>query len=107
MRLKDGVQIAGLRREMQPAIEAAQKAFAARNVECVITSALDGKHKSQSLHYLGLALDFRTRHVSEEARQEIALEIASELGGDFDVVLERTHLHVEYQPKSEIKVAHA
>jgi len=66
----------------------------------VITSAVDGVHSPTSLHYRGLALDFRTRTVPADERQALRDAIAKALGPDFDVVLESDHLHVEWDPKT-------
>lgn len=65
----------------------------------VITSALDSEHRVGSLHYVGLALDYRTRHIPAEQLITIADTIRQRLGEQFDVVLESDHLHVEFQPK--------
>ena len=65
---------------------------------CEITSGRDGKHKVRSLHYSGNALDFRTRTVPAQLQEELVGKIRRALGQDFQVVLEPTHLHVEYQP---------
>lgn len=69
--------------------------------EVTITSATDGQHMLTSLHYSGSAIDFRTRDLglSREGLGDLAGELSSALGPDFDVVLEDTHLHVEWQPK--------
>lgn len=70
------------------------------NYECVITSATEGSHSIGSLHYSGEALDFRTNHIPlKVVLDQMVTDIKLALGGDFDVVLEQDHLHVEFQPK--------
>jgi len=71
---------------------------------CVITSANDGTHKAESLHYSGQALDFRTHGLREKGIDPASLVavIAATLGPDFDVLLEdpstiNEHIHVEWQ----------
>lgn len=80
-----------------------------------ITSANDGEHKDGSLHYINRAFDFRTRNVTvpasadpragsasilrEKVLQEWASRIRAALGHNYDVVLEKDHLHVEWDPK--------
>jgi hypothetical protein len=56
----------------------------------------DGRHMRGSLHYVGNAADLRfpKRHPDQ-----IATELRKRLGSDFDVVVEKTHIHIEYQPK--------
>lgn len=63
-----------------------------------ITSIADGKHKIDSKHYdkpYSNAIDYRIWNVLNS----LVREIKKELGPDYDVVLEKDHLHVEYDPK--------
>jgi hypothetical protein len=62
----------------------------------VITSVTDGKHGKNSLHPMGKAVDLRLPPAYLTA---IFNKIAEALGPDFDVVLEATHIHVEFDPK--------
>jgi len=72
---------------------------------CVITSANDGKHAVDSLHYGGRACDYRTKYLGLDGRElELRGRVKDALGSDFDVVMEdiggeNEHLHVEYDPK--------
>lgn len=81
--------------------------------EVIVTVGEEGVHKTNSKHYSGNALDFRTKHLSSYASpparvdmlQAIARKLKTSLGPDYDVVLENInelneHLHVEYDPKS-------
>jgi hypothetical protein len=64
-----------------------------------ITSADDSKHMAGSFHYLGLALDFRSYYwLVHIAPFELANKLAVVLGDEFDVVLEKDHIHIEYDP---------
>lgn len=71
--------------------------------EAIITAGGDGKHSARSKHYAennpsGMveALDFRTWGVDPE---QAALRTRNRLGRDYDVVVEKTHMHVEYDPE--------
>jgi len=64
--------------------------------ELVVTSTYEGDHSAGSLHYADLAFDIR---LPKAKATTIALEIQQALGEDFDVVLEPTHIHIEYDPK--------
>ncbi len=64
----------------------------------IITSGRDGKHSANSLHYSGNALDLRTRDLRDDQKQRYRKVLADELGPDFDVVLEKSHIHLEYDP---------
>ena len=63
----------------------------------VITSGNDGKHMKNSKHYSNEAIDIRTNNMIDP--DTVALRIKGLLGKDFDVVLEQTHIHIEYDPK--------
>ena len=67
-----------------------------------ITSANDSKHMVGSLHYENKAFDIRTRNIinKEKFAPKWTEAMQRELGGDYDVVWERTHLHVEYDPET-------
>lgn len=97
---KVGVDLRGLQPEMLPVMIAACARFEEVGAPYVmITSGLDGKHSAKSLHYSGRALDFRTRHISEASISILANLLRQDLGGQYDVVLEPTHLHIEFDPK--------
>ena len=67
--------------------------------EAIITTARDGEHSRTSLHYRGRALDLRTRDLTESQKTLYRDSLAEALGDDWDVVLETTHIHVEFDPK--------
>ena len=71
-----------------------------------IPSINDGKHSDGSKHYEGLAFDTRTRDEGphfqqwpDELKRQIAQTARNRLGPDYDVVVERTHIHTEFHPK--------
>jgi len=69
-------------------------------VACVITSAHDSTHHNGSLHYVGRAIDVRTREMSAGQQQEVLSVCKLKLAPlGFDVVMEADHLHIEYDPK--------
>jgi len=68
-----------------------------------LTSGTDGKHSARSLHYaenspngLARAIDLRTWNVDPHAAAE---KLRKRLNSHFDVVVESTHIHLEYQIK--------
>lgn len=70
----------------------------------LITSARDGTHGLNSLHYAGRAIDVRTRDVfPRDNRINYRDALREELGDDFDVVYEESessnHIHIEYDPE--------
>ena len=67
--------------------------------ECVVTEGCGGTHSERSRHYDGLALDLRTNHMKADHRLELAVNLSTALGPEFDVVMESDHTHVEWDPK--------
>lgn len=99
---KPGVIIQGLKPIMFPLIVYASnihfKLFNSKKM--VITSVLDGKHMKGSKHYRGLAIDVRIydKPKDEVHRFYYTLTYDSNLK-DYDIVLEKDHIHIEYDPK--------
>jgi hypothetical protein len=99
--VKVGTDFLGLHPALVVAIFVAEDAFhTIARANCVVTSASDGEHSRKSLHYVGHAVDLRTRHVPKHLHEQIRDRIAQDVGDQFDVVLEPTHIHVEWQPKT-------
>lgn len=106
MRFKHGVRLTDLCPQMALAACVVREVYRALDPECscTVTSANDSKHSEKSLHYGGLALDFRT-HDFKADKQELLRELRDALGPEFDVLLEaegtpNEHVHLEYDPKS-------
>lgn len=97
--IKNGVDLRGLTPQMAIAYTIACRCYG--QYDCVITSASDGKHGPNSLHYNGQALDLRTRHINGQGLQLVVDKLKEALGSQFDVVLESDHIHLEYDPKDK------
>ncbi|RLC84240.1 MAG: hypothetical protein DRI93_03245 [Aquificota bacterium] len=97
MLLKLGVDISRLRRPIRRALNRIDRVFRDHGLEAVITSTYEGNHSPSSLHYANLAVDIRLPKKLSPA--EITQELRDALGSDYDVVLERDHIHIEYDPK--------
>lgn len=100
--IKPGVRITGMRPEILLAVVAAERVYAQAGFDCTITACVDGRHTTGSLHYAGAAIDVRTRNVPADRLPKVAGQIRECLAGDFDVILESTHLHIEFQPKQAL-----
>lgn len=84
--------------ETQIAMDAADKLhwdMTSRELE--VTSAVDGKHSKHSRHYVGLAFDIRQWYLPRIDR--FVSELQRQLGINYDVVREDTHIHCEYDPE--------
>jgi hypothetical protein len=97
--LDEQVSISNLTPQMLLGVLIVRDRYRAMGYECNITAGRDGKHKKNSLHYSGNAIDFRIRDVPQQIRTDLSSRIRRSLGQDFQVVLHNTHLHVEYQPQ--------
>lgn len=96
MKIKKGVILAGLQLPMRKALTSADVLWSNMGKELVVTSGLEGTHSAGSLHYYGYALDFRTYYFSARIKQVIADRLALRLGEKYTVVVEKTHIHVQY-----------
>jgi len=76
----------------------AERVYSDMGRECVITSLMDGTHMPTSLHYKGSAVDLRTNYFNNAQKRIATRRLKEELGGNYDVVLEHHHIHVEYDP---------
>ncbi|RLC47034.1 MAG: hypothetical protein DRH57_04840 [Candidatus Cloacimonadota bacterium] len=96
MLLKLGVDISKLKRPMRRALNLIDQAFKDFGEEAVITSTYEGDHMPSSLHYAHLAVDVRLPRGNVDAVVN-ALKLL--LGKDYDIVVEKDHIHIEYDPK--------
>lgn len=99
MQIKTGVKLNGIKPEIVLAIIIIETIYSKWDKELVITEATGGKHGRASLHYAGLAIDIRTNYFTNEEKQLVARDLREALGENYDVVVETSHIHVEFQPK--------
>ncbi|MCH8067789.1 MAG: hypothetical protein IID16_00745 [Candidatus Marinimicrobia bacterium] len=99
MKLKKGVRTLGIRPELVLAIMVAEKIYLDKGKELVITSLSGGEHSDTSLHYAGSGVDLRTRYFTKKQKLEVFNALKKKLTRDYDVILEKTHIHIEYQPR--------
>lgn len=100
MKVKKGADVKGLSEQVWFALGVCAAESRQLGVGLVVTSGRDGAHRPGSLHYTGNAVDIRTRDLSPAAQKdfhEYLKGLLDRLG--FDVVLERDHLHIEWDPK--------
>lgn len=105
MKLKEGVDPRHICNELMVALFVADTIWKVHGEELVVTEiyAVDG-HSDASLHYDGKAADLRTRYFHESEVPAIAGRLREALGDTrgrfYDVVVHKTHIHIEWQPKS-------
>lgn len=101
---KHGVQVNDVWPVMFRAIADVAEVYAEYGYQTVVTSISDGQHSANSFHYRGRAVDFRTKHLEGGSMGPLARQvfnkIREKLGDkDFDFVMHKTHIHIEYDPK--------
>lgn len=107
MIFKKGVKVAGAKPELLlglSALEAALREVKGLDYQMVVTSIGDGKHKTGSRHYLGLAADIRSRGLSDAEIEQALLRGKTYLTDEFDLIheypgLPKQHFHLEFDPK--------
>jgi len=71
----------------------------ALEIDATITSGTDGKHMPTSRHYTGEALDVRSRNMKPALRAVFVTHLRDRLGKSYQVVEEKDHIHIEYDPQ--------
>jgi hypothetical protein len=126
MRVKPGVSFFRVGPAVEAALDIADKVYIREvGFEATVTSCRDGNHSLDSLHYYRWwdprrwpsdpegsqgAFDLRTwpkpwvpgqmrRATKDRLALEIQTALAEEFPGEFQVVVESDHLHVEHDPR--------
>ena len=101
MKIKQGVRLLGVHPAVILAAGIVDEVFNALAGHGVtITGGIEGSHSRSSLHYIGHAMDFRTRRdgIDKTLANQIANELRARMPTDFDVIVHETHIHLEWQP---------
>ena len=101
------VSLVGLKPQMVLALVIVEKIYDRYGVDLVITSGCEGKHKTGSLHPLGLAVDVRKRDfastlVVEAVVEEMQVKLNGRAGnqyGEYDITISPFNIHMEFDPK--------
>lgn len=101
MRLKADVVPFGLKPEMVIAYLIVGEVYRDWGYTLTVTSGVEGKHHDFSIHYLGYALDFRTKNLKPADRKTMLKEIRIALGPCYRIhySAKPPHFHVEFRPK--------
>lgn len=96
---KSNVSVDNLTQELYEGLLVVEEVYEQYGYYCMVTSSDDGQHGPGTLHGSGKAADIRTRHLPEDVKKLIYLSIKRRLEPmGFDVVLESTHIHLEFDP---------
>lgn len=94
---KKGVSLSGLQPEALWGIDQCLDVFHENNLPMTLTSCRDGKHGKHSHHHKGLAWDIRIWDIVA-VTDEYCTALREKLGSDYQVIIEKDHIHVEYDP---------
>jgi hypothetical protein len=113
------VSFDGLNEEhMRPVLSIVRDVYKDHGIECVVTAGTEAFrldvhnglvsfiHSIDSLHPFGLALDFSLRGVKKIIAVQVQVEIQKrldEISEWYDVVLHDSHIHIEYDRKTNLK----
>ena len=115
MKIDNNASIENLDPSMRPVLAMANKIWALLGQELVVTCGVNGTHSAGSLHYYGCAVDLRTRYFDDKGSKAAAMlkdalkefnrqvqetiYIGSpEQAGTYAVVIESSHIHVQFKP---------
>lgn len=98
IKFKEGVRLVELNDALLKMFEGIDKVFLVMGHVPTITSVNDGAHMQGSKHYSNEAVDLRTRDIQQYSLEEVCNDLRNILGPDYDVVLEKDHCHLEYDP---------
>lgn len=99
MKIKSGVNVVGLRPMIITIIPIVNDVIRWTGSEMVITSAMEGEHMVNSLHPKGRAIDIRLPCEEHSKNEWVVSILQVVLGKNYDVVLEKDHIHIEYDPE--------
>jgi len=93
--MKAGVYIDRLKRQCRRVLPRLVAIYAKYGYDLIITSTYEGTHSPGSLHYCDEAFDIDD---PPDHLEPIMIEIKEALGPKFDVIYEKNHIHIEYDP---------
>jgi len=105
--IKSGVDVRELQPKIWTAVYVYESLLNKLKRKTWITSGTEGKHSPSSFHYIGLACDLRIKNIPKDKVQAVFNEFKALLGDIYDVVLHKTHIHVEYDPRRMLYKKHS
>ena len=99
MIVKDGTTLLGLHPKMQIANCIVAVIYFKNGFKFRLTAGVDQfGHSAKSFHPKGRACDWGIQGLSIQQVKDLRDEIDLKLGPDYDIVLEKDHIHGEYDP---------
>lgn len=101
--LEKGVVLYPLHPLMPWANHVVASAFAEAGYDTVVTAGLNGTHSPGSLHPLGMALDYRSRHLPAHInRDKFAAAVQAKLGPKYFFAHETNPVHFHLQVETTV-----
>jgi len=100
MKFKEGVKTGvSLQPEIISKFPMIERLCTEYGIEFVVTSAVEGRHKQNSKHYVGMAIDMRSRtfrdgSMGDDCRTFVE-HLQGLLGDDYFVLQEKHHIHIQ------------
>lgn len=104
MKIKRGrysASIAGIKPEAVLGIIVCMTVFQELHHSFQLSSGIEGPHRDRRLHFVGLSFDISSGSILPQAQRTITCLLIERLGDEFDVVREKDHWHIEFQPKRQ------
>ncbi len=97
--IKQGASVFNLKPEMVMAYFIACGVYNKYGHDCILTEGTGARHSKGSQHPLGYAIDLRISNLHPEEITKITDLIRASLAGEYQVILETDHIHIEFDPK--------
>lgn len=98
--LKQGVILDGAKEVTIKGMNLAALVYLFHGHTMTITAVMDGKHMPGSFHKKGLAFDTRIRDLPENIMMDIFRDCNECFDPAWDIILEKDHLHFEYDTRN-------
>ncbi len=103
--IKAGAKLAGLKTEILVGLLIVEKVIESYGFDTTITEGTGGEHMPNSLHYVGLAVDIRSKNLNLPlTKASVIAEAKLSLGDEYGFILENEglpneHYHLQFKPK--------
>ena len=86
----------GIRPELVLVLIAVREIEHELRLDVWVTAIVNGRHRHESSHYLGCAVDVDD---VGDRNELLASELETRLPPDYDVIDEGSHVHIQFEPK--------
>jgi hypothetical protein len=94
--LKKGISLNGVQAPVLFGLMVLDGVIALHSVPTVVTSCTEGKTHKGLAHYVGAAVDVRSRELTISQQNGVKAAFDSAQNGEMDLVIEKDHFHLEW-----------